>query len=118
MSELDTFVAAVLDGDLDAAGALADWLDEHDDPRGVLLRRRWKRWQSDRRKAEAKDRVTEQVVSQPWIDLVEKLRAAGMDTAECKILVSGQAYAGNCDLSFRGYIQERFPKGLSLKVLT
>ena len=58
-SDLDRFVKAVL-LDLDAAGALADYLDERDGPtapyasgrpspsRGALLRRRWKKWKADR----------------------------------------------------------------------
>ncbi len=58
-SDLDRFVRAVL-LDLDAAGALADYLDERDPPtapylsgkpslsRGELLRRRWKKWKKER----------------------------------------------------------------------
>ncbi len=58
-SDLDRFVRAVL-LDLDAAGALADYLDERDPPtapylsgkpslsRGELFRRRWKKWRKDR----------------------------------------------------------------------
>ncbi len=58
-SDLDRFVRAVL-LDLDAAGALADYLDENDPPtapylsgkpslsRGELLRRRWKMWKRQR----------------------------------------------------------------------
>lgn len=47
MTEFATFVAA-LTADPDGAGAFADFLDERGDPRGVLLRRRWRRWQKDR----------------------------------------------------------------------
>jgi hypothetical protein len=58
-TDLDRFVQAVL-LDIDAAGALADYLDEIDGPtapyisgkpspsRGTLLRRRWKMWRKDR----------------------------------------------------------------------
>lgn len=35
-------------------GVLADWLEENGDARGVLLRRRWKRWQIARRRWEAR----------------------------------------------------------------
>lgn len=31
------------EGELDAAGLLADWLEDHGDPRGARLRREWRR---------------------------------------------------------------------------
>lgn len=47
MTEFAAFVAA-LTAEPDGAGAFADFLDERGDPRGILLRRRWRRWQKDR----------------------------------------------------------------------
>ena len=47
MTEFAAFVAALIE-EPDGAGAFADFLDERGDPRGVLLRRRWRRWQKDR----------------------------------------------------------------------
>jgi len=46
VGELEMLVAAAL-ADLRDAGTLADALEERGDPRGVLLRRRWKRWQKE-----------------------------------------------------------------------
>lgn len=46
--EAVAFVTQILGGEYNAAGIFADWLDEHDDPRGKLLRRRWKRWAQQR----------------------------------------------------------------------
>lgn len=46
--EIVGFLRDVQKGNIDAAGALADFLEERDCPehrrRGVLLRRRWKMW--------------------------------------------------------------------------
>lgn len=51
MNDLEALVKGVL-ADLDGAGALADWLQEHDrEPEAKLLRRRWRLWQTQRRKA-------------------------------------------------------------------
>lgn len=44
MTEFEALVRGSL-ADLGAGpGALADWLEDRGDPRGVLLRRRWKRY--------------------------------------------------------------------------
>jgi hypothetical protein len=42
------FVKSMWTGELNAAAIFADWLEERGDPRGVLLRRRWKRWQKQK----------------------------------------------------------------------
>lgn len=44
MGDLAALVRGVMD-DLSTAGILADYIEEQGDPRGVLLRRRWRRWQ-------------------------------------------------------------------------
>ena len=44
-SDLGALVRACL-ADLSLCGILADWLEERGDARGVLLRRRWKRWEA------------------------------------------------------------------------
>lgn len=54
VTDLVALVRASL-ADLRDAGQLSDYLEDHNDPRGVLLRRRWKRWQARRAKAEAED---------------------------------------------------------------
>ena len=52
-SDLSALVRMAL-ADLGAGpGILADWLEERGDGRGVLLRRRWKRWRDDRDEAES-----------------------------------------------------------------
>jgi uncharacterized protein (TIGR02996 family) len=49
LQDLRAFLRTILaPGGLDSSpGVLADWLDERGDPRGVLLRKRWERWQKD-----------------------------------------------------------------------
>lgn len=108
MSELACFVGGVL-ADLDGAGALADWLDEHDDPRGPLLRKRWKRWRTERGLAGAGDRAAEEAAAKPWrefLALVESLDGSG--SVRVKINGGGEHKA---DESFRRYIRERFGAG-------
>ena len=48
---LSSFARNVRFESLDLAGALADWLEERGDPRGDLLRRRWRMWVREREDA-------------------------------------------------------------------
>jgi hypothetical protein len=53
VSDLLALLRRILDDrDLAACGVLADYLEERGDARGVLLRRRWKRWGRKRDKSE------------------------------------------------------------------
>lgn len=65
MTEFAAFVQALLT-EPDGAGAFADWLDERGDPRAVLLRRRWRRWQKDRWAAVAADERARAEQSTRW----------------------------------------------------
>ncbi len=91
MTELERFVAAVL-AEPDGAGALADWLEEHDDPRGALLRRRWKSWRTQRGTVVLKS--------------FKKWRATGC-TAEVAHAAAMHDRSA-LDHAFKAYIRERF----------
>lgn len=88
------FVKAILDGDLETApGVFADWLDEHGDPRGVLLRRRWRRWPKDREKEIAWQR---------------KLKSWGVEQLELFGPAVEQDPGKPADDSFLRYVREKF----------
>lgn len=112
MTDHDAFVAAILAGDLDAAGVLADWLEDRGDPRGVLLRRRWRRWRAERRHAAEDARRQREILEEP----LRRLRAAAevMRRAGAEVTVAGEvSYSDNgavlVDGRFRRYVRERFP---------
>jgi uncharacterized protein (TIGR02996 family) len=111
MGDAASFVAAVI-ADLDAAGPFADWLDERSDPRGRLLRVRWRRWRTERARARlaAEERSAE--ITRPFRELLEKFKAlpgasVGIATIEARVAPD---YA-TPDASFRRYVRERFPEG-------
>jgi hypothetical protein len=109
VSELPGIVAGVLE-DLDRAGALADYLDEHGDPRGVLLRRRWKRWRKERAAAVEMIRAEEERIGKPFLDLLTNLRkipGATVEVGGFTVRIS-RAIVDDKDDVFRGYIWERF----------
>lgn len=111
MSELDAFVAACVNVDLAGAGAFADWLDDRSDPRGRLLRLRWKRWQTDRRKAELAVAHYRERIEKPIRDMIERARALGAALdATLRVTVS-DATVRDVDEVFRAYIVNRFPTG-------
>jgi hypothetical protein len=105
--ELAALVKGVL-ADLDGAGALADFLQEHDRAKeAVLLRRRWKAWQKDRGKETARARDTEAGIARPMLAAVESLRAAGFQ-CEASIHVKATPNTDPIDNQFRDYIRSRF----------
>jgi len=98
---------AALAGEYDACGVLADYLEERGDPRGVLLRRRWKRWQKDFEKAVKWDKVLERVAPNPTQALADFLRADGV--AEDAIF-DFVTHRGSVNYVLRRYVRERFPE--------
>jgi hypothetical protein len=107
-SELHAFALKVWGEHLDGAGAFADWLEERGDPRGVLLRRRWKRWRKERAEAAAADDAIEQAAAKPWVDLVRTVQQSG---GEASITVRlDRRNTDDCDRAFRRYFREKFPE--------
>jgi hypothetical protein len=111
MDDLRALVTGVL-ADLDGAGALADWLAEHDREReAVLLRRRWKWWKRERQNALApEDTAWIEAAIKPLNDLVDALRLLSPTAivnfdARVELRAAGLE---NADESFRRYVQRRF----------
>ncbi len=108
MSDLDRFIAATI-LDLDAAGALADYLDEIDPPaldrrgfkklsRGALVRRRWMKWKMDRSQS------PEQGLHQAALcSLIFKF-----PLSEKEIASSASTFAGWCDKDFLEWLRRFF----------
>lgn len=86
----------------DAAGALADWLDENGDHRGRLLRVRWRRFRTEYRRAE--NRVRNNY-------LFRMLYCRGMNENEAQRFV--EAERDEAVRSFARYIRERFQEELA-----
>ena len=110
MNTRASLVAVVLAGQLDAAGALADWLEDNGEAQaGVLLRRRWQRWRRQRIKLLTQRADYREAVERPWANLVDQLRAAGA-TVEFRIefTVSDNTLLDDCDELFARYVRERF----------
>lgn len=107
MSDFDALVRGVLES-LDGAGALADWLQEHDrEKEAVLLRRRMKAWERDRRMAVESMRSAKEDIERPMLDAVATLRAAGF-AVEAQIHARPADLTPEVDEKFRAYIRERF----------
>lgn len=108
LAEALSFVHAIHAGNIDAAAVFADWLEERGDKRGVLLRRRWKRWQKDRQKLFDAAKAEEQRTREKWLRFVDELRRIG---AECEASVSVTIAPGPevADIKFRKYVQQQFP---------
>lgn len=95
-------------GNLDAAGAFADWLEEQGDARGVLLRRQYARWKAALAAAD----------QTPLADLLRFIYDVGTlatayglrigDVWEVDLLVRWKKKAA--DSSFRHYISRKFKK--------
>lgn len=111
--ELQRFARAVLE-DLSAAGALADYLDDHDPPtapyisgkpslsRGEMLRRRWKVWRRSRNWRMKKfDSYQQHRYVYPWDRIEAQLR-----DVDIIVLLEGQIKIA--DDSFARYIRYRF----------
>src|SRR5262245_47979338 len=105
MSERAALISAILDGQLDAAGAFADWLEENGEVySGVLLRRRWQRWQKERVKLLVRLALYQESITTPWANLVESLRAAGANV-EARIEVKrDDTILKDCDEAFERYV--------------
>ena len=100
---------AALAGEFGACGVLADYLEERGDPRGVLLRRRWKRWQTEREGATNLDKIQKQLATEPWKQLVDAMRLWGAAGAYViKTIVTRHREA--VDLSLSRYVARRFPE--------
>ena len=100
---------AVLAGEFDACGVLADYLEERGDPRGVLLRKRWKRWRAERAGAKMRDEWAERDAKEPWLRMMQRLRELGA-TVGGDVSVSVTRYRDAVDSSLRRYVRERFPE--------
>ena len=104
MNECAAFAAGVLT-DLDGAGAFADFLDEHADPRGLLLRRRWRRWLKDRwaaSQAAERDRLA---LETGWGRFIKVIRWIGEHVAPRRPLPGRVAAVDN---TFRRYLRRKF----------
>jgi hypothetical protein len=89
-------------------GVLADWLEENGDARGVLLRRRWKRWQREMAAATKDDlRWTAQEES-VYDRVIRKVITFFGGTA---ILPPEKwGFRTNVIRSFERYVRRRFPE--------
>lgn len=106
MSELESFAASVV-GNLDLAGAFADWLEERGDPRGVLLRRRWKRWLKERGERQDEAKAYELGLLTPLQQIVNEWQALGAEVqAEMHARVTPN-YEWP-DAVFRDYVRRKF----------
>jgi uncharacterized protein (TIGR02996 family) len=104
VAEFAAFVAALLEHP-DGAGAFADFLDERDDPRGVLLRRRWRRWQKDRWAALAAEEQDRAERATRWGRLKGLFRSLVGPTKK-------RATAAAVDATFLRYIRRKFASEL------
>lgn len=101
-NEMPALVAGVL-ADLDGAGALADWLEEHDrQSEAVLLRRRWKMWKTLRARNAYYWRAYVYAGDPSRYDVY-----SAPDAAFYRLAKSKQRQA---DVAFREYIRERFER--------
>lgn len=110
MSDINGFLAPIMRGELDTAGVLADWLEEHQDARGVLLRRRWKRWRRDRGQALAAIEAREALIVKPALDALQSLRDAGFKVDGMVRVNLSRAAVDDLDQVFLSYIRDRFPE--------
>jgi hypothetical protein len=100
MTEFVAFVAAVV-REPDGAGAFADFLDDRGDPRGVLLRRRWRRWQKDRWAAQQAEERERAELATKW----------GFVKSLFRTLVAPRRKrpsAAAVDATFRKYVRKKF----------
>jgi uncharacterized protein (TIGR02996 family) len=113
MTEFATFVAA-LTADPDGAGAFADFLDERGDPRAVLLRRRWRRWQKDRwAAAELEERERAEAAAAEERERAERATRWGWVKSLLRSWITGpratlRARVAAVDATFVRYIRRKF----------
>lgn len=108
MNEFNALVRAILEAGPDGAGALADWLDEHDDPRGKLLRKRWKNWQASRLKAMA-DAVKHAQETEAWYRSQFPAPTPTMIVHAAITVSPSLRIVERIDAAMIRYIRERFP---------
>ena len=105
------FVRAIHAGNYDAAGPFADWLEEQDDPaarrRGVLLRRRWKRYQKEREAEIDRARARERAITEPLEATLAEFRNAGWEVSGGVVRATIRP-TDEAALSFRRYVQRHF----------
>lgn len=102
MTEFAAFVEALV-REPDGAGAFADWLDERGDPRAVLLRRRWRRWQKDRWAAAAVEERERAERSTRWGRMKSLFRALVAPTP-----IKRAPHTAAVDTTFVRYIRRKF----------
>jgi uncharacterized protein (TIGR02996 family) len=100
VTEFAAFVAAVVQ-DPGGAGAFADFLDERGDPRGVLLRRRWRRWQKDRWAAQVAEERERAERATKWGFVKSLFRSVVAPRRK-------RASAAAVDATFRKYVRKKF----------
>jgi len=100
---------AVLAGEYDACGVLADYLEERGEPRGVLLRKRWKRWQKERDGAEVRGEAAVRDANGPWGTFTTIFRSWGTADDDIAEAVASRLRDAAC-LSLTCYVRERFPE--------
>lgn len=105
---------AVLAGDFDLCGVLADYLDEHGDPRGVLLRKRWKRWKTERDQGASRDKLEELAATEPWKQLADAMRTWGASGSYFVTAIVTR-HREAVDLSLRRYVHDRFPEAREVR---
>lgn len=106
---LASFASKVRFESLDLAGAFADWLEEHGDPRGVLLRRRWKMWLRERGKVQAEVDEVREKFGAMW----KKLKTWVASNPQMRLTTEGwvkHTGMSEADDSFRRYVIGKFPE--------
>jgi uncharacterized protein (TIGR02996 family) len=97
-------------GDLAACGPFADWLQEHGREREAsLLRKRWARWDKERRVAEEEKRTLEKAAIEPFRklqELIEGMRNASFHYSFSHL--TDHKGGERADDSLRRYVRERF----------
>lgn len=107
MTEFASFVDAILTrGELDACGPFADWLEEHGDPRGPLLRKRWRRWQAERGREMDARREAEERFDRPLRQLSAQINS--LPGAACHAFTKIEWDAPQADRLLKRYVRERF----------
>lgn len=97
----------------DAAGALADHLDEIGDPRGRWLRIRWRRFRTEYHRAAEFDVRQERRVLAPVTRALDAARAAGF-VVECEVVsATVNVEREHVWQSFQRYIRARFREELA-----
>jgi uncharacterized protein (TIGR02996 family) len=108
MTDAAGFVAAIRAGDFDAAGVFADWLQERGDPRGVLLRRRWRRWHRERTHEALVSGYLKGVVVGAARDVLAGLTRIPGTTIHTGMVEVRVDLGSKADDRFRRYVRDRF----------